>query len=298
MLSLGSSQTVVSTRRSSLIGASLVLAIVSGASLRFSRAAERQSDPEKIAVLQAKLERLADERRQLHEELASCERDGNRGFAPSSLAAPPVASTTDVTARRSLLGSTSSMPSLSADQRQGILRQRYGQLLRELALSPEQSAAVLEALGSLDPSAGLLPPAPPDPAREQAAITPLIGPDKAAEFLRLKLTLPARAELRAVRDRLEAAGEAVTQEQLDELTDVLSARARQLALPPSAANTGNAPEQRSERVRDLMDARERRFREAEASVLTPAQMQLLDAGRAPLRPLADSAAEAQAGRSG
>jgi hypothetical protein len=279
--------------RSCAIAAALVLlASVYGVSLQSSRALDCNTDDESSAVLQAKLASLTAQRARLEEALQRCDLEGSRpGAEPTAASSArgitPVS--TAAIAPRDL--------SLAPEHRRSILLQRYGQLLRELSLSPEQSDALLGALATLDPSAGLLPSEPPDAAREQAVIAHVVGPDKAAEFQRLKLTLPARAELRAVRDRLEQAGDDLSPEQLEELTAVLTARTAQLALPPKAGADETA-EQRMLRLRSWMHDRERGFREDEAGVLSQSQLQLLDAGRVPLRTSSRQAASGLAGSPG
>jgi hypothetical protein len=279
--------------RSCAIAAALVLfASVYGASLHSSRPVEGHTDGESSAVLQARLAILTTQRARLEEALQRCDLEGSRpGAEPvaasSARGITPVS--TAPSARRDL--------SLAPEHRRSILLQRYGQLVRELSLSPEQSDALLGALGTLDPSAGLLPSEPPDAAREQAVIAPVVGPDKAAEFQRLKLTLPARAEVRTVRDRLEQAGDDLSPEQLEDLTAVLTARTAQLALPPKASADETA-EQRMLRLRSWMNERERGFHEDEAGVLSQSQLQLLDAGRVPLRTSSRQAAIWLAGSPG
>jgi hypothetical protein len=284
--------------RACVIAALVVFAGVYAVSLRSSRASEPRFESDNAAVLHARLERSEGERRRLEEALQICELDTNRRSARDSVAIPPVRGTTAVSTEPHAPSSAASSPSLDPEYLRGMLRQRYGALLRDLALSPEQSEALLATLGALDPTGGLLPSAPPDPAREQGAIAQVIGPDKAAEFQRLKLTLPARAEVRAVRDRLEAAGDDLSHEQFEELTAVLSARARVIAAPAPAASTDEAPEQRFARFKSWLDEREGAFREAERDVLTPAQLQVLNAGRVPLRSSSSAAAGGQAGSAG
>jgi hypothetical protein len=109
----------------------------------------------------------------------------------------------------------------------------------------------------------------------------------------LKRTLPARAEVRAVRDRLEQAGDDLSPEQLEELTAVLTARTAQLAVPPRAGADETADE-RLLRLRTWMNDRELGLRDDEARVLS--QSQLLDAGRVPLH--ASASGQAATGLAG
>ena len=266
-----------------------VLAGAYAASLRSSNSTVPASGDDNVAVLHARLARSESERRRLEEALQICQLNRAEDGAhapiphPTSWNAGP---------------SAPSLPSFAPEHRQSILRQRYGEILHELALSAEQSDALLATLATLDPSAGMLPTTPPDPAREHVALAQVIGADQATEFQRQKLTLPARAEVRAVRDRLEAAGDELTQEQYEQLRATLKESALALEPPTPTSSADETPAQRVARFNARIDERERVFREAESSVLTASQLRLLDAGRAPMRMLSGSAVNGRAGSPG
>jgi hypothetical protein len=162
---------------------------------------------------------------------------------------------------------------LSLVQRERAVQHRYGALFRELGLSPEDTArarAVLSdqeerAVGSSDEEAAAR-------RREQDALTSAIGREKAERFSQLKASLPARSELRRVRDRLEEAGEPMSGEQQRALVAVMS------SLPGSSPRPipGESLEQGIERFRSWTSERDRAFRERASDILSEGQQRTLE----------------------
>jgi hypothetical protein len=112
--------------------------------------------------------------------------------------------------------------------------------------------------------------------REQAEIANVLGPERAAEFERLRSSLPARGELSLARTLLERVGEPLTDGQSKTLLEALSARESQ----PMPSGEGLSMEQRKEQFQSWRRERSQQLRESATGVLTPRQLERLEESEA------------------
>jgi hypothetical protein len=175
---------------------------------------------------------------------------------------------------------------LSSEQRKTMVRHQYGELLRELALSPVQAERLMHALSEQEArnplmARGMLSGATGDDEaaldRQRAEITAAIGEEKAAAFEELREMLPVRSEVRRVRDQLEEAGEPVTSEQYRALMSAMKGTVSPQRPPSSAAS--ESWEETAEAYHDWMNERDDMFRESAAKILSPTQLKTLDEGQ-------------------
>lgn len=168
-------------------------------------------------------------------------------------------------------GGWNPLAQLSSEQRKIMIRHRYGELLRELAVPQSERERLLEVLSAHEARRPSVPNRGPGSthdaealaSRERAEIAAVIGDEKAATFEQLKSTVSLRAEVRRVRDQLDEAGEPMTAEQYRALIGAMS---------------------------DWVAERDDMFREKAAGVLERAQLKTLDEGRSCAKPCARSSA--------
>jgi hypothetical protein len=198
-----------------------------------------------------------------------------RSSLPPSAAAPAIVFQIDRSDPQDLL---------TPEQRRALARQRYGGLIRELALAPDGTARLLEALSQ------------PDVTHE--AIVAAIGDRDAARFEALKASLPARQELRRLRDQLEDIGEPLSEEQYRALIRAVSAQSGE---KPSRPPQGESAQDSLELYRDWLSEREHTLHADAAKVLTSSQLSALDesqAVREAMRPTLRSSSTSDPPRAG
>jgi len=183
------------------------------------------------------------------------------------------------------------MPAISVEQHKLMALRGYGELLRELELSPQQRDALLDAIvahqqrtesafrGLPGGPMGTLPNGDAVRAkmqelgeRHKSEIASAIGARKAGEFEALQKTLPMRMELRQVRDHLEAVGTPVSDEQRAKLLAIM--KERQLERPAPSAS-GSMPEQGFDQYRQWRAEHGQRLLEGAAEVLSSEQLERL-----------------------
>jgi len=246
------------------------------------------------AELTAKLGTIEAERVRLERELAALRDMPAR--ADPAVPSGPAGATTGYQPRVGRVSPGSMRPfELRLEHKKTMARQAYGQLFRELALSDEEVEALVAVLSTQEQSSMLAPRSPltsEQQEREQREIAAVLGPERAAQFERLKKTIPARTELSLARSQLERFGEPLSDEQHGTLFAILNAR--EPSAPPPALEEDIAPAQRMEQFRSWRRASSARFRESAAQVLTPRQLERLDESEALLEamqaPAAGSAA--------
>lgn len=187
---------------------------------------------------------------------------------------------------------TSALEGLSREHRKTLALRAHGETLRELNLSPEQRDALLDAIVTQEyrTAQGLADLRHDDEpsAEEQRVVVAAqqgkykedvaraIGQEKAAQFEALERKQPAMAEVKVVRESLDAAGVPIDEAQRSRLMSILSrpdfqAEPDGLSLEPGGAS-GALPRWRRERSK--------RFQQEAASVLTPQQLAQLEAFQA------------------
>ncbi|HET6334735.1 MAG TPA: hypothetical protein VFG30_16040 [Polyangiales bacterium] len=171
---------------------------------------------------------------------------------------------------------------LSTEQQIALVRQRNGQIFRELGLSEPQIAAISPLLAQRenrvndmrtsarkrDSQTGRPLPITADELDSlkqiKSDIVTVIGTEKAERLRQFQRNLPARFEMGMIRNDLALAGEPITDEQQEELIRTVSAR---VPLRPSG----------SENISVELAARRRADLEA---VLTPRQLELSEESQA------------------
>jgi hypothetical protein len=173
---------------------------------------------------------------------------------------------------------------LSAEHRRTMLRQRNGQLFRQLGLSDAQIEALLDVLAKQEERAraakpgaflGAMGPSsdPNELARNRAEIEAVVGSDKAAKLETWQKLFTARHELRRVRDQLEDVGEPLSEEQQNRLNELVQLRPRSFA---PERKEGDTPEAFMERFRSWRQDSRQQLRTEVSSVLNPRQLARYD----------------------
>jgi hypothetical protein len=258
--------------------AALGVGYLLGRSQQDAALSRRESD------LSAELSALQEERTRTQQQLAAMRAPplhDEEHVDPAEPVGPPP----NVMGPRRVLGRMpGALPDLPSEHKKTMTRQRYGQLFRELALSDQEADALLTVLSAREKLGPTGMAFKPETAEEQAQqrqekaeIGRLLGPERAAEFERLRNTLPARSELSLARGQLERVGEPMTEEQQQKLLESLSTRA---PLAPLPSGEGVSPEERMEQFQAWRRERTQAFRDSAESVLTPRQLQRLEEGDA------------------
>jgi hypothetical protein len=158
------------------------------------------------------------------------------------------------------------------------VRQRYGELFKDMDLSAQQIEALVPVLIALDEQeAQPRPRDEPDGAiveRERAAITGVLGQDVGAQFVRLKQTLPARGQLNFVHAQLEETDAPLREDQRKQLLDIVRT---QKPYPRWRRIEGESSDQQFARSSRWQHERAKRFIEEASAVLTPNQKSHLEA---------------------
>ncbi|MET0387586.1 MAG: hypothetical protein ABW321_16575 [Polyangiales bacterium] len=178
-------------------------------------------------------------------------------------------------------GSRAPAVTLTPEQQKTRLRQHYGTLFRDLALSDAEANALLDALTQQAQRVGrasaMAPRAPDAPenaasrAQEREALEAAVGPQKAAQFEQLRGTLLARSEMRVIRDRLEEVGQPLSDGQLQKL--LADSRGQVFELPvrsPGEADYGA-------RIRSATQTLRQQIEHSADAVLTHEQREQLNA---------------------
>ncbi|HKP59546.1 MAG TPA: hypothetical protein VJV78_22640 [Polyangiales bacterium] len=219
-----------------------------------------QLPPERAAE-QACIEQLAGQRPRVEPAAES---------ATTRQREPPQPERADPSPFARLVGHNS-MSLLTLEQHKLRLRHSYGALFEELGLSADEVARLLAVLSSQEQrnfSRGRSSSS--DTAtQDRAELEDAIGGTKAAAFEQLRATLPARLDLRRIRDQLEEAGQPMTSEQQRMLLDILR-----------ASGPDTPPREDLQRYQAWIGERDRGIRQNAAAVLSPAQLQTLDEARA------------------
>lgn len=216
---------------------------------------------EEVALLQHADDRPTDHT-VLTEEREAPVADTRRASAASALEQP----TTTVLAAKK----RPSVAPLNPEQKKTRLRQQYGALFRDMALNEAQASALLEVLSNQ--ARRMEQGEHADPERDRRELEATIGPDKAAEFARLRTTVLARSEVRVVRDRLEDVGLPLSDEQLQKL--LADSRAREFRFPERRKGEDMATF--SARIRNATRELRQQVYEDATKSLTPEQRRQLD----------------------
>ena len=168
---------------------------------------------------------------------------------------------------------------LTPEQRRTMVRERYGTLLyKEMSLSSAQVEALLPVLVEQDevkgsPRESFGPRDTPEARAREREIAAVIGTEKAAQFAELRSTIPTRAEVRRMREDLERAGAALSDEQNAALMTAM--KDLPMSQPPQPAPSAT-PQESMEQFRAWRAEQAKQIRDRAASVLTPPQIQRLD----------------------
>lgn len=266
----------------------MVLAILSavtgGASVHLLERLDRKTRSDNVDALSAQVlhlqrerDALTSRRAQLQTELESLHTSTASSAAPPPSAAKlGTACSTPDSANAATPTSTGARPSreqsteLTPEQRTTLLRHKNGAIFRELGLSEseiaalvpvlakqqESHAAMLAQTGTRDGGSTVLSPAQLDVLQQGTAeIGTVIGADKAAQYARLRRSLPIRTRLEAIRTDLALGGEPMTDDQHQALMQAVSAQGEDGA---------------------MTDVRTTRLRANLETVLTPKQLKLFD----------------------
>lgn len=171
---------------------------------------------------------------------------------------------------------------LTPEHRRTMARRQYGMLLNELDLTEIQTVALLDLLAEQSKGTEPVPGQPnvldvpqQELERNRREIADAIGEEKATRFYSLKKTLPARRKFALLRNKLEQAGEPLTEQQ----NQALIAIARDLEPPmptPVDERESPPPDRQEERMSNFMREERRYYRDAAESILTPTQLKRLD----------------------
>lgn len=179
-------------------------------------------------------------------------------------------------------------PSLTPEQEALLDRRRYRAEFRALKLSEQEITAVLPLLkeqerrgrkpvprSSLDENGLGLSPAhlAEVNARNDAELSSVLGPERAAEFQRLRGTKRGRANMQMLRYQLEDSDEPISREQEEILLSIVKNRSSEPAPVPVE---GESPQESSERFLAWRARNNESFRDAASAVLTPGQLNTLD----------------------
>ena len=251
------------------LAGSTVLLVLSNAYLYRQLSTARglmERDPANEVEMQHRVAQLEEMRAGLEAELRSVrstEISGRPLEAAPSGSLPPAPATQSESLTRG--------PEMTKDLRLEFTRRRYRSLLREMALTDAEVAAVLPVLVDQDLRAKESTKTPmQDPHRNQAELTEILGTEKAERFEAARKLLPARAEVNLLRRRLEDSGEPLSVEQQQSLLEIV---ARRRAEPVPQPVNGDDPRLAMRRRMDEQDAR---LRDEAAPVLTASQRQLLE----------------------
>jgi hypothetical protein len=186
-----------------------------------------------------------------------------------------------------------SLDPLSREHRKTLALRTRGALLRELALTPEQRDAVLDAIvaqeyRSAQSMSDLRHDDEPNPEEQRATVNAqhrkykedvvaAIGQEKATQLEALERTQPALAEVKLVRESLDAAGLPIDEAQRSRLLSILT-RPDFLSAPGPVV--GDAEGSAAAAMQRWHHERTKRFQQEAASVLTPQQLTQLEAFQA------------------
>lgn len=235
-------------------------------------------------LLQRRVDVLVAERERLRGEVT---------LARRSLPCDPAPSTDKLTIRAANVagGSANPMPGarrvpgagaleqLSPEHWTTIVRERYGRVLyRELSLSDAEVDALLPVLVAQDagpggPTVHFGPRDTPEARQRESEIAAVIGPEKAAQFVEERSNIPARIEVRSMREQLERAGAPLSDEQNAALSTVMKDLGFSKPPPPAPDAT---PQESVERTLAWRAARSKHVRDRVAPLLTPRQLQRWD----------------------
>jgi hypothetical protein len=137
-----------------------------------------------------------------------------------------------------------------------------------LAAQDERSRPMRPAFVALDPAEA--------EARERE-IGAVLGAEKAAQFTELRRGMPARVEVRIIRQNLENLGVPVTAEQERQLVAMMK---NSTPPEPPRPNPGQDPLEASEQFRAWRAERSKYVRDNAAPLLTPRQLERLDESEA------------------
>lgn len=163
-----------------------------------------------------------------------------------------------------------SVAPLNPEQKKIRLRQQYGAFFLDMALNEAQASALLEVLSNQARRSEQGERA--DPERDRRELEAVIGPDKTAEFARLRRTVLARSEVRVIRDRLEDVGLPLSDEQLQKL--LADSREREFRFPER--RTGENVAAFSARIRSATRELRQQVNDDTGQILTPEQQRQLD----------------------
>lgn len=241
-----------------------------------SELAHERSRAEAAELVQAELEEHVAELETTHEDLltsmhAARAQDHDSLTLPGTTA-PPITSLPTV--RQRPFG-------LTVAQRRGFVRQRFGQLLKQLSLPESKAEALLDVIAAQEEraqtGAGVLAnfrTNAEERERDSREIEALVGPEVAAKIARWQDLAMSRSSLRKVRDELEDLGEPLSEEQKTSLDQRFQALPTRPLMPKR--DEGESNEAFSQRFREWRQDSRQQLRATVAPVLTPLQLKHYD----------------------